>query len=138
MAGQGTTVQNGDYGHYWGATLGLTICDAETGQCPIPPDYAPVVDDWIPNSYGLTKLSFNITGAAPNVRLTVQTIDGTQYCRDVQYTSSVLLSTLTAECWSPGGEHYAGQPITGIMWQIPTNEVVPTNFDFCLEDIRLE
>lgn len=137
-AGTATRVLNGNYGHYWGTTLGIVLCDEQTGACPAPPEFNPVVDDWQPYSYGLTELEFNVTGSAPNVRLTIQTIDGAQYCRTINSAESIPLSTLTEECWILDGTPYAGQPITHIMWQIPTNELEATYFDFCVEDVRLK
>jgi hypothetical protein len=138
VAGVGAEVLDGEYGVYWGTVFGLALCDPETGACPSPPDFDPVVDDWQPDSYGFTEISFHVTGDAPNLRLNIQTVDGAQYCGTVEYLESISLTSLTEECWFGGGTPYAGQPIAHIQWQIPTQEFQTTSFDFCLEDVRLE
>jgi hypothetical protein len=74
-------------------------------------------------------------GAAGEVPLT------SEYCQNVPMSAGthveVALQSLTFECWGLAGAPYPGNArATLVSWQIPANEGVASQFDFCIEDIR--
>jgi hypothetical protein len=74
-----------------------------------------------------TALRFNAVGA-----------NGTTYCGNLAAgANTVTLSMLRAACYDmvPGEALPAGTALEAVQWQVVTNEMAATPFNFCIDNL---
>lgn len=130
VSGRTAQVPDGDWDNYWGALVGLFVCDLDGVNCPDPPD-----PGWNPGAHGVHGFSFGLSGLLPHLQLTVRTSDEIDYCVVVSSSGSYDLSQFRTECWIDSGEFYDGQDIRLFQWNIVGNEIGASDFDFCITDL---
>jgi hypothetical protein len=130
VQGQAVRMQ-GEPGTYWGAVVGLLVCDPSTSSCP---DGA----GWAPGDFDVAGLSFGLSGALipAQLRLTVRTTGGVEYCANIGFSNFVAFDDLVTECWTFGGTPYQGEPISIIQWNIVSSSVAAVPFAFCIDGLE--
>ncbi|HKO89602.1 MAG TPA: hypothetical protein VJU61_00525 [Polyangiaceae bacterium] len=127
------------YGQYWGGGVGFDLAD--------PGNMGPV-QAWTRGS--VTGFRYTLTGTAipASLRFIVTFQDGAgantgdPYCRPITATSGTPVTETLANgsiiqaCWQAGG---APLPPTAalrsLQWQVSTNEMAATPFNFCIENL---
>jgi hypothetical protein len=123
------------YGQYWGGGVGFNLADPGA-MMPLQP--------W--SRGNVVGFSFNITGTTIPVgtqfRFKATFYEGgvinEQYCASdvISGANTFMLNEIVAACWELGG---APMPITAqlgaLQWQVATVEMVPTPFNFCIENL---
>lgn len=124
--------ENCDYETRWGAGAGMNLAEPPGGlQGPFNATAA-----------GVTGFSFDVAGSSvPNGSLRFKAVvasdPDSDYCIDITSgPSTILLSQLRRSCWlaSPGPAPDPTQ-IRAIQWQVVTNEVSYSPFDFCIGNV---
>jgi hypothetical protein len=133
VKGESAKVLNMEYSKYYGAGLAFDLCQADPmvqmkypiGQCPL--------------GKGVVGINFKLSGATVPVELRVQfhevSRDESTYVlakagqNEARFADGKVIYNATAPAVNV-------DKIDAIQFAIPTNEVNPTPFDFCVEDIQ--
>jgi hypothetical protein len=132
-SGEGALVPDMEsFGSHWGAGIGFNLSQIPMDDTAYPYDAA---------SHGVQGISFRITGTAVPVTLRFKAVvegqDGANYCTAVvSGANNVRFAELYDECWlGSTGETPDLTQLTALQWQVVTNDVTATPFDFCIEDL---
>lgn len=129
---QGTAARAvGDPADYWGAAVGLRFCNPDTASCA-------VTTHWYPQNHGVLGFTFNLTGPEipQELRLTVRSVDGVDYCAPVGISPFISIYDLRTECWTTGGDPYDGAPLMLVQWNVVSHPSFARPFDFCIENLE--
>ncbi len=137
VSGAASQVVGGAFGQYWGGGVALNLAD---------PGQMQPLQGW--NRGNVVGFRYTLTGPTipppSSLRFTVtfQGASGDPYCQPITATSGTpVTSTLSSPqliqaCWQAGGAQVPPTALlTSLQWQIATNEMAPTPFDFCIEDL---
>jgi hypothetical protein len=132
---QGTldAVVNGDFANQWGALFGFTF--TADGSVAVP---------WDLDGGNVVGFSFTVSGPLlPPLRFGAlpgsadPSVDN--FCTPLPFsegTFEVPFSSITRDCWEPGGQPLPTPDLQTLLWTLPANVELTRPYDFCISDVR--
>jgi len=127
-------VVNDDFANQWGALFAFAF--TREGSLAVP---------WDKDGGNVVGFSFTVSGPmVPPLRFGAlpgaadPNIDN--FCNVLPPfaggTFDVPFSTITRDCWAPGGEVLSGPDLQTIIWTLPADPGLTHPYDFCVSDVR--